>query len=195
MLHPEGALFCTEDNLNNAVGWGLLFVALIFFILFLMFANGYMYLEQKYDESEIARRDQRREEKAVRVQQQKVEEIRLVAQARQDLWQKEQDEVRPTPREESLHRIIDDPYVDSDLKREARNKLSMSTHKIDPRTIPTNVKKQVWTRDGGKCVQCGSIKKLHYDHIIPFSKGGSNTVENIQLLCQHCNLSKRDKII
>lgn len=135
-----------------------------------------------------------KEEEDRLVQKQKVKEVRLVVQARQDIWQKEE-EARSTPEAISLQRIIDDPHVPSDLRREARNKLSMATHKIDSRTIPTYVKRQVYARDGGKCVQCGSIKKLHYDHDIPFSKGGSNTVDNIRLLCQKCNLSKRDKII
>lgn len=57
-------------------------------------------------------------------------------------------------------------------------------------TIPDNVKMQVWKRDGGKCVRCGSQEKLEYDHIIPLCKGGSNTARNIQLLCEKCNRSK-----
>jgi 5-methylcytosine-specific restriction endonuclease McrA len=47
----------------------------------------------------------------------------------------------------------------------------------------------------GKCVQCGSSDNLHFDHIIPFSLGGSSLVaENIQLLCARHNLQKRDRI-
>lgn len=64
------------------------------------------------------------------------------------------------------------------------------------RMIPTSVKLEVWKRDKGKCVQCGSTDNLHFDHILPFSKGGTSLkAENIQLLCARHNLEKRDKII
>jgi hypothetical protein len=63
------------------------------------------------------------------------------------------------------------------------------------RIIPTPVKIEVWQRDKGKCVQCGSSSDLHFDHIIPFSLGGSSTTaDNIQLLCSKHNLEKRDHI-
>lgn len=60
--------------------------------------------------------------------------------------------------------------------------------------IPKDVVDAVWRRDGGKCVYCGSTENLQLDHIIPFSKGGATTVENLQLLCQKCNLQKSNKI-
>ena len=63
------------------------------------------------------------------------------------------------------------------------------------RMIPPEVKLEVWKRDKGKCVICGSTDNLHFDHIIPFSKGGSSLVaENIQLLCARHNIAKRDRI-
>ena len=63
------------------------------------------------------------------------------------------------------------------------------------RVIPTAVKLAVWKRDGGKCVKCGATTDLHFDHIIPWSKGGSSTTaNNIQLLCGKHNLEKHDKI-
>jgi hypothetical protein len=63
------------------------------------------------------------------------------------------------------------------------------------RMIPTFVKLEVWKRDKGQCVQCGSKDNLHFDHILPYSKGGTSLkAENIQLLCARHNLEKRDKI-
>ena len=63
------------------------------------------------------------------------------------------------------------------------------------RVIPTQIKLEVWKRDKGRCVKCGSSDNLHFDHIIPYSRGGSSRdAENIQILCARHNLDKRDAI-
>ena len=62
------------------------------------------------------------------------------------------------------------------------------------RTITKEVRDSVWRRDEGKCTQCGSNENLELDHIIPYSKGGSNSYRNIQLLCEECNRKKSDSI-
>jgi Holliday junction resolvasome RuvABC ATP-dependent DNA helicase subunit len=56
--------------------------------------------------------------------------------------------------------------------------------------IPAEVRRAVWRRDQGKCTRCGSREKLEFDHIVPVSRGGSNTARNIELLCEPCNRSK-----
>ena len=61
--------------------------------------------------------------------------------------------------------------------------------------IPDDVKMFVWKRDGGRCIKCGSQENLEFDHIIPLSKGGSNTARNLQLLCEKCNRSKGGNIV
>lgn len=74
--------------------------------------------------------------------------------------------------------------------REAERELSLS------RQIPTSVKIAVWKRDQGRCVTCGKSDNLHFDHDVPFSKGGSSiTEENVRLLCARHNLEKSDKIL
>lgn len=61
--------------------------------------------------------------------------------------------------------------------------------------VPEHVQVQVRQRDRNRCVQCGyEGPYLEFDHIIPRSKSGPNTVENIQLLCRMCNLKKGDKL-
>ena len=83
------------------------------------------------------------------------------------------------------------------LTRRAKRQI-LSPHSDKPsRHIPQDVKTAVWQRDGGKCVQCGASGPgacLEYDHDIPFSKGGANTLNNVQLLCRKCNSEKGDKI-
>ena len=62
------------------------------------------------------------------------------------------------------------------------------------RYISASVKCYIWERDNHRCVYCGSIKNLEYDHIIPYSWGGSNSPENVQLLCRKCNRRKSDSL-
>lgn len=63
------------------------------------------------------------------------------------------------------------------------------------RVISTHVKLEVWRRDGGKCVICGASDELHFDHVVPYSKGGTSLVaDNIQLLCARHNIEKRNRI-
>ena len=58
------------------------------------------------------------------------------------------------------------------------------------RYISQTTKKVVYSRDEGTCQCCGGYEYLEYDHISPFSCGGSSDVSNIQLLCRKCNRSK-----
>jgi len=64
------------------------------------------------------------------------------------------------------------------------------------RQIPGRVKLEVYKRDKGMCRKCGSKDNLHFDHILPFSLGGTSvTTENIQLLCARHNLEKSARLI
>lgn len=67
---------------------------------------------------------------------------------------------------------------------------------LQGRVIPTSVKLAVWKRDSGKCVICGASDDLHFDHDVPWVKGGTSLVaEKVQLLCARHNLAKRDHIV
>jgi hypothetical protein len=60
--------------------------------------------------------------------------------------------------------------------------------------IPERVRHEVWRRDRGTCVECGSRGRLEFDHIIPVSRGGANTVRNIELRCEPCNRRKGARV-
>jgi len=95
------------------------------------------------------------------------------------LFIKEQ-EIKKTRRLERLRKLVE---------------VSETLEKASSRErIPDEVRMVVYERDKGKCVECGSQENLEYDHLLPFSKGGATSVNNIQLLCLACNRSKSDKI-
>lgn len=58
--------------------------------------------------------------------------------------------------------------------------------------IPPDLQDEVFRRDEGRCVRCGSEEELQFDHVIPVSKGGGNTAENLQVMCGPCNRAKSD---
>lgn len=47
--------------------------------------------------------------------------------------------------------------------------------------------RDVFARDGYKCVLCKSTERLSIDHIIPVLQGGKSTLENMRTLCLSCN--------
>ncbi len=58
------------------------------------------------------------------------------------------------------------------------------------RHIPRATRYQVWREAHGKCLSCGATHNLQYDHIQPFALGGNSSPNNVQLLCQACNLRR-----
>jgi hypothetical protein len=81
---------------------------------------------------------------------------------------------------------------------EAIEEISASATPSEPqrsRLISSEIKKEVWKRDKGRCVLCGATDNLHFDHDLPWSKGGTSLLaENVRILCARHNLEKRDKI-
>lgn len=81
----------------------------------------------------------------------------------------------------------------------AHKKTDEYVHKTK-RNIPISLRYQIMKRDDFKCVLCGASPakdptiELHIDHIIPWSKGGESTMDNLQTLCSVCNLGKRDSM-
>ena len=77
---------------------------------------------------------------------------------------------------------------------------TIKTVKSSSRKISDKLRYQVLKRDGFKCCACGASPakdpsvELHIDHIIPWSKGGETTIDNLQTLCSRCNLGKSDSL-
>lgn len=73
---------------------------------------------------------------------------------------------------------------------------------IKRRSLPSWAKKGVFFRDQGCCISCGinltgtfmTHEAVHYDHIVPLAKGGTNDPINFQILCSECNLKKSTNI-
>lgn len=95
--------------------------------------------------------------------------------------------------------IVGDPFytkiIIDTLVRLWKRQLVIYKEQAAHGAIPEHVKAAVFHRDGGRCRQCGYTGEyIEYDHVIPRSKGGQNTVDNIQLLCRKCNLRKGDRL-
>jgi hypothetical protein len=60
--------------------------------------------------------------------------------------------------------------------------------------IPSEIRRMVFERDGGRCVECDSNFDLQYDHVLPVALGGATTAQNLQLLCADCNQRKSDSL-
>lgn len=73
-------------------------------------------------------------------------------------------------------------------------KIALRGGRIHRAAIPVGTKAFVFERDGCACVQCGATQDLTLDHIRPWSIGGTDTAENLQILCRSCNSSKGDRV-
>ena len=85
----------------------------------------------------------------------------------------------------------------SKTKQANRKKSKLNTKKKRSRYISSTVRFAVLTRDNNRCVACGLTSRetqLQVDHKIPFSKGGSNDIDNLQTLCIDCNRGKSDRL-
>ena len=74
----------------------------------------------------------------------------------------------------------------------------MSSHNWHRRKTPRRrmnkqLRDYIIARDENRCVACGSTEHLQVDHIIPMFEGGSDSAENLQVLCSSCNAQKNYK--
>ncbi|MBR4789476.1 MAG: HNH endonuclease [Treponema sp.] len=113
------------------------------------------------------------------------------------LYQADFDEILSD--DELLLRVKEKIYAEDEKYEQLKTKIEFHESDVivnNPKrkrpAIPSAVKREVFLRDQGRCVICGSRENIEFDHELPFSKGGSSTVRNIRLLCQKCNRHKSD---
>lgn len=58
---------------------------------------------------------------------------------------------------------------------------------VQRKNIPVAVRRKVFERDNHRCRKCGREESLNLHHIIPVVDHGTDTVENLMLLCKHCH--------
>lgn len=92
---------------------------------------------------------------------------------------------RPPSGPEAMFRFIERHGISQKMR------LAISEEKMK---LNSSIKQEVFDRDGRICAKCGSTTKLCIDHIIPVSRGGFTKMENLQVLCEKCNLTKSDQI-
>jgi hypothetical protein len=125
----------------------------------------------------------------------KVPKVRVYEKLRPSIWS-----------DKGLFELIGYEYALSGGRRVFKFKMRLSSEPEEAsvrraadvpqtRMIPSSVKQAVYKRDKGKCVLCEAKDHLHFDHDLPYSRGGASVlVENVRLLCARHNLQKAAKI-
>lgn len=126
-------------------------------------------------------------------------------------WRRRNPEKARKTRREEYHRNKDRrniPYVREALRQASKRHYLANREKLlsdrRSRMIKTNGPEaekfsysDVFERDNGICYLCllpvPSIKDCHFDHVIPLSRGGSHTFNNVKVTHKFCNLSKGNK--
>jgi hypothetical protein len=86
----------------------------------------------------------------------------------------------------------DDNNDEPEIEETIQEKKKEFKHKTK-RFPSERLKVQVLMRDGNKCALCGITvtgENIHFDHIIPWAKGGETVLENLQILCEPHNIAK-----
>jgi hypothetical protein len=107
--------------------------------------------------------------------------------------------------DKGLFELVDYAFNHTGARRVFRFRMRLSANPDDiarepaaeefKRAIPAWVKQAVYKRDKGRCVLCGAQDQLHFDHDLPFSRGGTGlTPENVRILCARHNLQKGARI-
>lgn len=66
--------------------------------------------------------------------------------------------------------------------------------RVERAKVSNKMRFAIYERDHNRCRKCGSRYNLEIDNIIPISKGGKSTMDNLQTLCHNCNVEKGNKM-
>ena len=94
--------------------------------------------------------------------------------------------------------LADDFVLPARKEPKTQQKHKVEYERETSRNVSLSLRLAVLSRDNFRCVFCGKSPatnigtKLHIDHIKPFSRGGKSTLENLQTLCEECNIGKSD---
>jgi hypothetical protein len=80
--------------------------------------------------------------------------------------------------------------VEADLRAFVRFPPTERNARPKREPVPATLRRAVYERDAYRCVDCGSWENLSIDHVIPWSKGGATTMDNLVTRCMPCNNSK-----
>ena len=99
---------------------------------------------------------------------------------------------------EKLEREIQRLMADNDVTSKSgvyEYLLSGEERKLSLRQFSDEDRREVYERQKGVCPLCKAhfaIEEMHADHIVPWCKGGKTKIDNCQMLCKKCNISKSD---
>lgn len=107
---------------------------------------------------------------------------------------KDRTDLDPATLEAEVSRLM----ADEDVTKKAGVYEYLLTGKercLSIRAFDDRMKRTAYERQGGVCPYCGEhfeLSEMHADHIVPWSKGGTTTADNCQMLCRDCNFKKGD---
>jgi 5-methylcytosine-specific restriction endonuclease McrA len=93
-----------------------------------------------------------------------------------------------------VYRIFDEWFIKSQKELFFPTDPAYSNKRVKWAMIRKIIAPWVFFRHGSICAKCGATEDLTIDHIIPMARGGTNDLENLQILCRKCNSSKGAKL-
>ena len=98
------------------------------------------------------------------------------------------------PDGKKVHRVAELPGQTDEPIRPVSEEEAAVAERRRPRTLAE--RRDLYGRQEGLCLGCGvrmDLRPMEVDHVVPWSKSGPDIMANLQLLCGHCNETKKDR--